>query len=185
MYLFNKKENSIREETKRIKGFTVGELLLFLVLLGILIALLIPLFITARERATLKSTMADMRIWGEAITCYIADHSVAPINPRGVMHYKKPILKELSPYLNAIQVFDWWGHPFRIWIGKAIGQYGITTTNDKEFIIASFGKDGIIEGWKYDPKSPNSGFFNLKELEDFEKDLVMWNNKFIRCPKSK
>lgn len=168
---------------KRTKRFTVGELLLFLVLLSVLTALLISLFSRARERATMKSTIADMKNWGEAIACYIADHSVAPTNPHGIINYKKPILKELSPYLNSISVFDWWGYPFRIWIGKGISQYGITTISDKDFIIASFGKYGIQDGWKYDPKNPEPGFLEAKNRENSNKDIVLWNNKFIRCPK--
>jgi len=172
----------ISEKTKWINGFTVGELLLFFVLLSILIILLIPLYITAKERATQKSTMADMHMWEQAITNYIADHSVAPTNPRGIMNYKKPIIKEVSPYLKAIRIADWWGHPLWIWTGKGNSQYGITTINDKDFIITSLGKEGIKEGWKYDPKNPKSGFFEIKKLEDFEKDLIMWRNRFIRCP---
>jgi len=170
---------------RRIKGFTVGEFVLSLVLLSLLIALLIPLFFRARDKATLKSTMADMKNWRKAIVSYIADHSVAPTNPQGIMDYKKPILKELSPYFNSFSVFDWWGYPFRIWIGKGFTQYEITTIDDKDFVVASFGKYGIQDGWKYDPKNPESGFFELKKKEDFNKDIILWNNKFIRCPKSK
>jgi len=166
-------------------GFTVWELILSLVILGLLLAVLIPLYLTAKERATQKSTMAALKNWGEAIASYTAEHSVAPSNPRGIMNYKKPVIEELSPYLNSIAVFDWWGNPFRIWIGKGISQYGITTTNNKDFIIASFGKYGMQDGWKYDPRNPDSGFFEIKKREDFKNDLVLWNNKFIRWPKSK
>lgn len=170
---------------KRKKGFTIGQLLLFLVILSIMVASLIYLFFKARDKASLVSTMEDLKNWGEAISCYIADHSVAPTNPRGIMHHKKPIIKELFPYLKAIRVRDWWGYPFHIWIGKGNKQYGIETTNDKDFIIVSVGRKGIPEGWKYDPKNPESGFYKIKKREDLNNDIVMWNNKFIRCPKSK
>lgn len=170
---------------KRKKGFTIGQLLLFLLISSVMIASLIYFFFKTRDKASLISTMATMKNWGEAISCYIADHSVAPTNPLGVMNYKKPILKEVSPYLNSIYVYDWGGFPFRIWTGKGISQYGITTTSDKDFIIASFGHFGAQDGWKYDPKNPLSGFYKIKKREDLNNDIVIWNNKFIRCPKSK
>lgn len=164
-------------------GFTVWELILSLLILGILLALLIPLFLKAKEKATQKSTMADMIMWSEAIMCYISEHSIAPTNPRGKMHFKKKIIKEVSPYLKAVRIIDWWENRFLIWTGNGIRQYGIITHDEKEFIIASFGHDQWMEGWKYDPTDPEAGFFKVKDFKDFDKDLVLWNNRFIRCPK--
>lgn len=165
------------------RGFTIGESLLLLIVSSLLIFISISFFIRAKEKASQKSTMADMKMWAEAIACYISDYSVAPTNPRGIMHYKKPIVKELSPYLKAVRIIDWWGNPFWIWIGKEIHQYGIITKSDREFIISSLGKKGIMDGWKYDPRNCDSGFFKIKNLKDFENDLVMWNAKFVRCPR--
>ena len=165
-------------------GFTVWELILSLVILGILLAVLIPLYLTAKQRATQKSTMADMQMWGEAVALYIEENSVAPSNPRGSLHYKKLIIKELTPYLKAIRVVDWWGHAFFVWTGRGDNWYGIPTTSEKDFIIASCGKEGLQEGWRYEPENPESGYFEMKKYKDFEKDLVLWNIKFIRCPKS-
>lgn len=169
---------------KQKKGFTLIELLLSLAFLIIIIALLIPLFTTARERATQKSTLLDMQKWAEAITCYITDYSIAPTNPHGQFDYKKAIIDEVSPYLTVIHTVDWWGYPYRIWTGKGFTRYGITSKDEKEFIIASFGRKGNMEGWRFDPKNPEQGFFHVNKHEDFETDLVIWNNNFIRCPKN-
>jgi len=166
-------------------GFTVWELILSLVILGILLVVLIPLYLTAKERATQKSTMADMYMWGEAVALYIEDNSVAPTNPRGSLTYKKEIIKELTPYLKAIRIVDWWGHAFYVWTGNSDNWYGIPATTDKDFIIASRGKEGFLGGWKYEPENPESGYFEIKKYKDFEKDLVFWNKTFVRCPKSK
>jgi len=170
---------------REIKGFTLGELLISLVIISILSFLLISFYVRAKERAAQRSTMADMKMWSDAITSYISDHSVAPANPRGTMHFKKAIIKELSPYLKAIRISDWWENSLLIWTGKGIKQYGITTQDEKEFIIVSFGEDGFREGWKYDPTNPDAGFFDVKDFEDFRKDLVLWSNKFVRCPRQK
>jgi prepilin-type N-terminal cleavage/methylation domain-containing protein len=166
-------------------GFTVWELILSLVILGLLLAVLIPLYLTGKERAAQKSTMADMQMWGEAVALYIEENSVAPSSPRGSLTYKKTIIKELTPYLKAIRIVDWWGHPFYVWTGSEKNWYGIPTTTDKDFIIASRGKEGLQEGWKYTVKNPESGYFEIRKYKDFEKDLVFWNKKFVRCPKSK
>lgn len=166
------------------KGFTVGEFLVSIIIIAIIIALLIPLFTTARERATQKSTLLDMQKWAEAINSYITDYSIAPTNPQGRLNYKKAIIVELQPYLNAIHIVDWWGYPYGLWTGKGITQYGITTQYEKEFIIASLGRKGFVEGWRFDPKNPEQGLFQVDKLEDFENDLVIWNNIFIRCPKN-
>jgi type II secretory pathway pseudopilin PulG len=167
------------------KGFMVWELIISLVILGILLAVLIPLYLTAKERAAQKSTMADMQMWGEAIALYIEENSVAPTNPRGPLHYKKLIIKELTPYLEAIRIVDWWGHAFYVWTRKAENWYGIPAFTDADFIISSCGKEGLQEGWKYEPENPESGYFEIEKYKDFEKDLVFWNKKFVRCPKSK
>jgi len=166
-------------------GFTVWGLILSLVILGILLAVLIPLYLRAKERATQKSTMADMLMWGEAMALYIEENSVAPTNPRGPLNYKKLIINELTPYLEAIRIVDWWGHAFYVWTRKAENWYGIPATTDKDFIISSRGKEGLQEGWKYEPENPESGYFEIEKYKDFEKDLVLWNKKFIRCPKLK
>jgi len=166
-------------------GFTVWELILSVVIIGILLVLLIPLYLRAKEKAAQKSTMADMHMWGEAVALYIEENSVAPSNPRGHLHYKKLIIKELTPYLKAVRIVDWWGHYFYVWTGKGDNWYGIPATTDKDFIIASCGKKGLQEGWRYEPENPESGYFEIKNYEDFEKDLVFWNKQFVRCPKSK
>jgi len=169
---------------KQKKGFTLIELLLSLVFLSLITALLVPLITTARERATQKLTLLDMQKWAEAINSYITDHSIAPTNPRGRLNYKKAIINELLPYLSTIHIVDWWGYPYRIWTGKGITQYGITTKYENEFIIASFGRKGYMEGWRFNPKNPKQGFFFVNKLEDYEKDLVYWSNRFIRSPKN-
>jgi prepilin-type N-terminal cleavage/methylation domain-containing protein len=169
---------------KQKRGFTLIEFLLSLVFLSIITALLVPLMTTARERATQKSTLLDMQKWAEAMGSYVADYSRAPTSPQGRLDYKKAILDELSPYLSPVSIVDWWGYPYRIWTGKGITRYGITTGNEKEFIIASFGRKGYMERWRYDPKNPEQGLFFVNSLEDYEKDLVIWNNRFIRFPKN-
>lgn len=151
--------------------------------MSLVAVLLVPFYSLAREKATQKSTMADMHRWAQAIACYTADFASTPTNPRGALHYRKPILRECAPYLKVVRLIDWWGTPLQIWTGKRLRVYGVNSESEMDFLIASFGRMGFIEEWTYDAGDPSSGYFVTETLEDFEKDLILWNNAFIRRPK--
>jgi hypothetical protein len=61
----------------------------------------------------------------------------------------------------------------------------LNTTDSKDFIVASLGEDESQEDWIFDPAHQEAGFYPLAEDEDFAKDIVLWNNRFIRRPKLK
>jgi hypothetical protein len=164
------------------KGFTVGSLILLTAFIFASVIVIIPLFSTAREKATQRSTMSDMLKWAKAIESYRNDHLIPPSNPRGKLNYKKAIVSELTPYLKALRIVDWWGYPYWIWTGENNQQFGIETTSEKDFIIASLGKKGTKDDWIYDPSHPESGYYKVKTNADFEKDIILWNFKFIHCP---
>ncbi|MFH2043444.1 MAG: hypothetical protein ABIJ35_13075 [Acidobacteriota bacterium] len=153
-----------------------GLIIVFLLVFGTIF------FIRARNMATIRSTAADMIRYSTAITDYITDHGVAPTNPFGPIHHKKPFIRELLPYLGMARCMDWWRYPFRIWTGAGNRIYGLSTTRDNDFIIASFGKKGLIDGWKYDPDDPARGGFPLISTSDFERDIVLMNGEWVRAP---
>lgn len=163
-------------------GFTILELLLFLCGAGIVLVLLVPIYQTAREKATQRSTMADMAQWARAISAYTADHGAAPSNPRGRLNFKKPILKELTPYFSALRWSDWWGDVYWVWTGPGNDVYGFHTTDAKDYMIASLGEDNAFENWSYDPAHPEAGFYRPAEDKDYFKDIVLWYGQFIRRP---
>lgn len=167
----------------RQTGFTVYQALLLCVFLGILLAFLIPGYTHSKNRAAVRSTMKDMAMWSRAIQAFTQENFRTPTNPRGPMHYKKPIIRELAPYLSAIRIIDWWGNPFLIWIGKDFQNYGIRAERDTDFLVISFGKTGFMETWTYRPEHPEAGLFRIDSLKDFERDLILWNDTFIRRPK--
>jgi len=164
------------------RGFTILGLLCGLGAFGLLAVLFIPIYQNAKNAVTLRATMADMEMWTKAIQSYISDKGMAPANPNGWISFKKPIVRELLPYLERVQTTDWWGFSYWIWTGPGIDQYGIRTTGPAEFIIASLGKEGIREGWKFDADNPQAGYHKIRELDDFKKDIVLHNGKFLRRP---
>jgi type II secretory pathway pseudopilin PulG len=164
------------------RGFTLAGLLVGISLAVIMATLCVPLFRNAKNTATLRATIADMETWARAIERYTADHGAAPTNPNGRLTYKKPIVRELMPYLDRIKITDLWGFGYWIWTGPGIGKFGLKTTGPGDFIIMSLGKKERPEAWRFDPARPRAGLFTVREPEDFEKDIVLWNGRFVRGP---
>lgn len=155
-----------------IKGF----LIVFLFIFGI------SFFIRARNMAAVCSTVADMKKFSTAISQYIKDHGTVPTNPHGPVHRKKELIRELMPYIDHTRCMDWWGYSFNIWTGPGNRVFGFSTKENHDFIIASFGKDGNIDSWSYNPEDTSKGGFFLKKTSDFEKDIILMNGEFVRAP---
>jgi type II secretory pathway pseudopilin PulG len=164
------------------RGFTFISLLLCVSAGGLLLALLFPIFEHARDTATLRATLADMNMWRGAMERYISDHGAAPTNPNGKIRYKKPILREMLPYLDRVRSADWWGGNYWIWTGAGTNEYGLRSTGPADYLIVSLGKGCLRENWRFDPAHPRAGYFEICEPSDFEKDIVLWNGLFVRYP---
>ena len=136
------------------KGFTVGSLTLLKALLLAVVIIIIPLFSTAREKATQRSTMSDRVKWAKAIESYRNDHFFPPTNPRGKLNYKKAIVSELTPYLEALRIVDWWGYPYWIWTGE---------------------KSRLFE--KYTAINWEKKFKNMKKFEGFDFKVIKEGNE--------
>jgi len=171
------------EAENRAAGLTVGRRLLLTAVLGLVLALLVPLYRRVSHVSALRRTIADMRVWQEAIAAYKADHGALPSNPRGEITFGKKIVRELRPYFARIRTADWWGCHYGIWLGPGIHEYGLESSSAEDVLIVSTGRRGVREAWRFDPDDPAAGFFDLDTIEDFEKDLVVWNGRPVRWPK--
>jgi hypothetical protein len=122
-----------------------------------------------------------------AISDYVTDHGVPP-EQSGTYDKQSAFYKALSPfYVKMLHVKDNWGNNFHVYSGKAgNGVYGgIKGCTEKDVVVVSFGRDGKKENWRYDPKNPGAGIYELKSLEEFDRDLVMLNGTWIRAPKDR
>ena len=172
---------------KQIRGFTLIELLVVVAIIGLLAAMLIPVFLTSIQKAKQKGTMQDMNGIAKSIVDYITDRGWAP-EQSGPIIPGSSFIDELNPfYLKALPVLDQWGTAFQVYCGTAIesaGVGGVTTSGPDDFIIVSFGRDRLQTPFDFNPMDPQGSYFELTALPSFNQDLIIWNGSWIHVPKT-
>ena len=121
------------------------------------------------------------------IEYYVFDYKAAPTQA-GTYDKASKFNDDLSPfYIKVLPAKDNWGYSFRVYTGKDCnGVYdGIKDCTERDFIIISYGSDGKKENWKFNPKSPQAGIYELNSKKDLDKDLVMLNGIWVRAPIAK
>ena len=166
---------------KKERGFTLIELLIVVAIIGILAALLIPNAVTAIQKSKQRRTMSDLKVISTAIADYVTDNGVAP-SQDGTYDGGSAFYSALSPfYVKVLPLTDQWGHSIYAYCGSAVdGNYGVTGAGADDFLVASYGRDITLEGFSFDPDSPEDGLFVVSAITHFDYDLVMWNGSWIR-----
>jgi general secretion pathway protein G len=119
----------------RSRGFTLLELLVVMVIIGLLAAYVGPRYFSQIGKSEVKVAKAQMDAFEKAIEQYRIDVGRFPTTEQGLASlYTKPNNepKWAGPYLKKLPPPDPWGNPFQY---KSPGEAG-------DFDLLSLGKDG-------------------------------------------
>jgi general secretion pathway protein G len=140
------------------KGFSLIELMITLVVIGIITAIAIPNLMGAIDRGKQKRTLADMRTIGTAIEAYAVDNSQYPVSSNTATLWAHIV----PTYLRPMTQSDGWDHGF------------VVDVEAKGYTIASTGKDGVPSGCAVGVHTTQ-----------FNEDICFSHGIFIQYPEGK
>jgi general secretion pathway protein G len=129
-------QNVIRR-ARRQSAFTLIELLLVLVILGVLAAVVVPKFTGRTLDAQIKATRTSIVALRNAINNFEVDAGRFPSTEEGLnalVQRPNEVKEWHGPYIESTDLKDTWGHPF---LYQFPGQH-----NANGFDISSAGPDG-------------------------------------------
>ncbi|MBB5020342.1 general secretion pathway protein G [Chitinivorax tropicus] len=121
---------------KKYQGFTLLELLIALVIIGLLVGVVGPNLFKNLGKSEVTTARAQIDALSKAIEAYRLDTGHFPRNEQGLAALMQAPNDEQGwrgPYLKKDVPMDPWGHPY---------QYRSPGENGREFDIISLGKDG-------------------------------------------
>jgi general secretion pathway protein G len=138
--------NKNRKVRSRAQGFTLVELLLVLVILGILAAIVLPRFTNRTKEAQIKATITQIASFKTALDAYEVDNGYYPKGKSGLMdliQQPRDAQNWHGPYLSSDVVpQDPWHHDY---IYECPGRH-----NPSSYDLSSEGPPGdntVIANW--------------------------------------
>lgn len=125
-----------KQVLKRQDGFTLIEVMVVIVILGIMAALVVPNLVGRQDQAQVTAARSDIAAIGNALDLYRLDNNTYPSTEQGLEALiEKPSgfpepRNWRSPYLRKKLPDDPWGNPY---------QY---LSTDRGFELFSYGADG-------------------------------------------
>jgi len=128
----------VMKQKSEERGFTLLEIMVVLVIIGVLAAMVAPRFIERADEAKVDSTKAQMQSIGQAMKLYRLQHGSYPSSSEGIQALVTPG-KSGKRYLDNLPK-DAWGNAF---IYLSPGVHG-------DFDILSYGADAKQGGSSFD-----------------------------------
>jgi general secretion pathway protein G len=116
-------------------GFSLIELLVVMVIIGLLAALVAPRFIRQEEKAKLKAARAQVELLGTALDTFRLDVGRYPTSQEGLEALRRQpggVERWDGPYLKKEVPADPWGKPY---VYRSPGEHG-------PYDLLSYGADG-------------------------------------------
>ncbi|HEC98449.1 MAG TPA: type II secretion system protein GspG [Nitrospirae bacterium] len=127
--------------TKRESGFTLIELMVVLVILGILATFLMPKILNRPNEARIIKATNDIRAIESALQLYKIDNGSYPTTEQGLIALvKKPDVEPIPRHYRNGGYLDSESTPLDPWGNEYI--YRSPGEGDREYEIISFGADG-------------------------------------------
>ena len=124
-------------DVRRQRAFTLVELLLVLVILGVLAGIVLPKFSGRTEQARVTATQSQIATFGTALDAYEVDNGFYPKGKNGLLdlvQQPRDAQNWKGPYLKGDVPNDPWGHPY---IYECPGKH-----NPTSYDLMSSGPDG-------------------------------------------
>ncbi len=142
---------------KRQRGFSLVEILVVLVIMGLLISVVAPTVLNQADDARVQKVYADFKAVETALKIYRLDNYVYPTSEQGLEALVEPSTLDPEPrnfkkggYLPEVPL-DPWGRPY---LYLSPGENG-------EFDLYTLGADGLSGG-----EGQNADIGNWKQRED-------------------
>src|SRR5262245_14807620 len=137
------------------RGYSLIELLITLVVIGVIAAMTIPNLLAAIDKGKQKRTMSDMRSIGTAVEAYAVDNGRYPVAADAATL----ALVASSNFVKILPQRDGWDHAYLV--------NSVTTA----YTISSSGKDGAP-----------SGCVIGTQTTQFNQDICFSHGQFIQYP---
>jgi general secretion pathway protein G len=124
-----------RQPTRRVAGFTLLELLVVMVIIGLLAGYVAPRYFNQVGKSEVKTAMAQINALEKALDQYRLDVGRYPSTEQGLASLVNKPQNEpkwQGPYLAKAVPMDPWGRPYQY---KSPGE-------KSEYDLVSFGRDG-------------------------------------------